>query len=74
MRACRGCGAPSGPDTPVPDHCDQCPPWICDACGQFDSSAAPCPCWTPLDGMALADIKGLFAASGLSVDPNGDNQ
>lgn len=66
---CRGCGEPQGiwPDIPVPDHCSYCPPWECDGCGQPCSIADPCACWIPLEGMAPADIKAIFAASDLSI-------
>ena len=65
--ACRGCGAQSGDDNPVPDHCGECPPWICDECGALTSMADPCSCWISLEGMALADIKGLLALGNLSA-------
>lgn len=65
---CRGCGASMGSDVPVPDHCGQCPPWTCDSCGQLCSMAEPCPCWTPLDGMCLADLKALFADIDLGLE------
>lgn len=59
------------PDGPVPDHCGSCPPWTCDECGQPCSMADPCACWISLEGMALADIKALFAAIdlGLTLPP-----
>jgi hypothetical protein len=67
---CLGCGVPAGTaaSNPVPSHCGHCPPWTCDDCGQPCSMADPCACWISLDGMALADIKALFAASDLSID------
>jgi hypothetical protein len=33
-----------------------------------DSLAEPCGCWISLDGLPLADIKGLMALGGLSVE------
>jgi hypothetical protein len=71
---CLGCGAATGarwPETPVPNHCGKCPPEVCDQCGQPDSAAKPCACWTPLEGMAHADIKAIFAASDLGLAPPG---
>lgn len=64
---CRGCGMPSSPDCPIPDHCGQCPPWTCDGCDLPCSMADPCSCWISLEGLPLADIKGLLALGGLSV-------
>ncbi len=72
MTACLNCGAPSGDATLTPTHCGDCPPWRCEDCGQMDSMVAPCPCWISLDGMPLADIKGLLALGDLSVDPRKD--
>jgi hypothetical protein len=69
---CQGCGAASGsywPETPIPDHCEKCPPWICDGCGQPCSISAPCSCWISLEDVALADIKALFAASDIDLSP-----
>lgn len=68
---CKGCGMtmaeldPPGPDV---EHCSDCPPWLCDQCGQMDSMQQHCPCWQSLDGMNLAELKAVFAADGLSVD------
>ena len=61
---CKGCGRLRGHDDqiPTPDHCDKCPPWRCDKCGEMDSMASPCSCWVSLMGMPMADIKALFAA------------
>lgn len=67
---CRGCGATKSGLTGVPtdvspsDHCDECPPWRCEDCGQMDSAAKKCPCWIDLTTMAHADIKALLAADG----------
>ncbi len=67
---CRGCGAASGiwPENPVPEHCGECPPWICDQCGSWDSAAKPCPCWHTFENDSLADIKAMFATIDLSVE------
>lgn len=71
--ACLGCGrtkdGPTGdPSDLFPsEHCGQCPPWTCDTCGQTCTAQALCPCWLSFDGMAFADIKALFAASGLGL-------
>lgn len=73
MSECRGCGAPSSDDYPTPENCGHCPPWECDGCGQLCSMSAPCACWISLEGMALADIKGLLALGDLSVEtPKGE--
>jgi hypothetical protein len=58
---CLGCGESANPENPQPSHCHACPPWRCDDCGQMDSTDNPCPCWISLKGMALADIKAVFA-------------
>jgi hypothetical protein len=68
--ACKGCGrtkdGPTGDPTDLfpAEHCDQCPPWRCADCGEMDSFAARCRCWVSLEGMALADIKAIFAGDG----------
>ena len=60
-------------------------PWIkvgdpCEFCGDpttgdEDGLPAPCPkCWISLDGMALADIKGLLALGDLSVGTPGQGK
>lgn len=73
---CRGCDTATGarwPETPVPDHCEECPPWMCDGCEQLCSMSKPCKCWISLEGMAHADIKALFAASDLGLSPPVDH-
>jgi len=35
----------------------------------MDSMEAPCKCWISVSDMPLADLKGLFARDGLSIDP-----
>lgn len=65
---CRNCGEPSGAVGLSPTHCGNCPPWACDTCGEPCSMSAPCGCWTPLDGMTLADLKAVFADMDLSLD------
>lgn len=73
MKACKGCGAtkpgPTGDPTDLfpSEHCSDCPPWTCEACGETCSMDAPCSCWVLLEGMARADIKAVLAAAGLSV-------
>lgn len=68
--ACKGCGAtkpePDGTPTDLfaSEHCGECPPWTCKECGEQCSAAALCSCWMSFDGMALADIKAVFAADG----------
>jgi hypothetical protein len=83
--ACKGCGrtksAPAGDDADgwgdpsdvfPAEHCGECPPWRCGGCGEMDSSAKHCGCWTDLTTMAPADIKALFAADGLfNVESDG---
>lgn len=74
---CTGCGTPTGshwPETPVPCRCEKCPPEKCDTCGQMDSVGNRCPCWVPLEGMAHADIKALFAEIGLGLSPPTDGK
>ena len=70
--ACQNCGAyfsPDGsPDGPL--HCGNCPPWKCEDCGQMSSATELCRCWISLEDIPLADIKGLLAMGGLSVDPH----
>lgn len=66
---CRGCGADANPEHPIPDHCGKCPPWVCEDCGQPCSMADPCGCWIQLEGMALPELKALFALGGLSLEP-----
>lgn len=81
--ACTSCGhtkpAPTGDPTDLfpSEHCGDCPPWICETCGQQCSATALCPCWTSFDGMTLADIKAVFAADGMFtvrpvIDPTGE--
>ncbi|PKQ59733.1 hypothetical protein B5566_02505 [Mycobacterium sp. MHSD3] len=67
MNCCAGCGVPTSADTPVPERCGLCPPWICDGCGKTCSAKSLCACWTALDGMNLADLKGVFASIDLSL-------
>jgi hypothetical protein len=76
--ACRGCGKTKAAPTEAPDdvfpseHCGECPPWRCDGCGEMDSAASRCGCWTDLMTMAHADVKALFAADGtFNVSPDG---
>jgi len=70
---CYGCGAtavgPQGDPTDIApsSHCGKCPPWVCEDCGESSSSAEPCRCWTSLDGLPFADIKGLLALGNLSI-------
>jgi hypothetical protein len=73
---CSGCGATQAgvsdpPSTPAEiepsEHCGDCPPWTCEDCGETCSAAALCSCWVKLDGLPLADIKGLLALADLSV-------
>lgn len=65
---CKGCGTtangPHGSPTDVApsSHCGNCPPWDCEWCGQLNDMLNPCSCWISLEGMALADIKALFAS------------
>lgn len=71
LEGCQGCGHVSNAspaETPRPAHCGHCPPWVCEYCGEWDSLNGPCCCcWTSLDGMALADLKALFATSDMSL-------
>lgn len=69
--ACTGCGVTKpGPDGTPTDlfpsaHCGDCPPWTCGDCGRPCSATALCSCWISFDGMALADVKAVFAADGM---------
>lgn len=70
--ACKGCGAtkPAPDGTPT----DLFPSAHCGDCGQACSAIALCSCWISFDGIALADIKALFAADGMfNVRPVPDN-
>lgn len=66
---CVGCGALADEANPRPSACAYCPPVECAACGWIDHLATEqsCLCWTPLDLLPFADIKGLFAAEGLTL-------
>lgn len=70
---CLGCGrtatgSQGDPTDLAPSqHCGECPPWRCEDCGEMCSATDPCPCWTSLDGLPLADIKGLLARADMSV-------
>lgn len=74
----RGCGKPDcdGSESPscktAPEHCDQCPPWICDDCHETCSSKALCSCWTQVADINFADLKGIFAASDMSLEKRDD--
>ena len=47
-RVCQGCGTgvPGNCDFRSVSHCGSCPPQRCDDCGEMDSAAQPCPCWS----------------------------
>jgi hypothetical protein len=70
---CTGCGAmkpePDGSpsDFGPSEHCGDCPPWLCEDCGEMCSLASLCPCWTPVDQLAHADLKAFLAEAGLSL-------
>lgn len=67
---CRNCGRTMRElnDTPndlfPSEHCGDCPPWRCEACGERSSAKSLCSCCISFDGMPLADIKALFAMDG----------
>ena len=69
---CKGCGhvsTDSPQDSPPnPEHCGNCPPWICDDCHETCSAEDLCSCWTPIESVNFADLKGIFAASDMSLD------
>lgn len=75
---CLGCGRMEAgvlgdPTDIAPSiHCGHCPPWTCEWCGEICSMEKSCSCWISLEGMAMADIKGLFALDGLSLEIGGD--
>lgn len=70
---CLGCGAskpgPDGSPTDIfpSEHCGECPPWVCDGCGEMDSAKSPCHCWLDISTLNLADQKAVFASIGLSL-------
>ncbi len=81
--ACNGCGrtkpGPTGDPTDLfpSEHCGDCPLWTCETCGQQCSAQALCSCWLSFDGMALADVKAVFATDGMFnvrpvIDPTGE--
>lgn len=67
---CTGCGAPTDPTCPQPQSCGQCPPATCEECGGVNHIATGrmCECWINLDNLPFADVKGLLALGGLSVE------
>ncbi len=75
---CTGCGrtktAPTGTLTDLfpSEQCGDCPPRRCPDCGEMDSAAKHCSCWTDLTAMSHADVKALFAEDGtFNVAPDG---
>ena len=52
--------------SPRPNTCPECPPVLCPDCGGEDDLR--CACWISLEGLPLAEIKGLLALGGLSVE------
>lgn len=76
MTVCTGCGhddrVPATEQPPVASRCRNCGDWPCETCGGINNLATglSCPCWLSFEGMALADIKAVFAADGtFSIDP-----
>lgn len=57
-----------------PEHCGKCPPWTCAECGEKCSAEDLCSCWTSLEGMNLADLKAVFAASDMSLSLPNDSR
>lgn len=71
MNLCKHCGNDVGDHNPPgPQHCNECPPWKCETCGEMSSNDDLCSCWIDLTNLALADVKALFAECDdeLSVD------
>ena len=69
VNPCRACGADVGIGNPQAEHCGKCPPWRCEDCGEMDAPPPnSCSCWVPLAGLALADIKSVFAKADLSIE------
>ncbi|QSR25538.1 hypothetical protein CFH99_07870 [Nocardioides aromaticivorans] len=66
INPCQRCGRDAGSDNPPVSSCHHCPPVACGDCGEPDDRT--CSCWVSLEGMALADIKGLLARADLSLD------
>lgn len=64
---CRGCGAlfDACGDLPAVERCRDCPPAVCETCGELDHVDVPCRCWVSVESMPLPDAKALFAADGV---------
>jgi len=69
---CRCCGARASLDPSPVDGCPQCPPRVCDRCGQLDSPAVSCLCWVSVDALPTADLKALMAGLGADVEVRHD--
>ena len=70
---CTGCSARRmSLDAAPVDGCPQCPPRICDRCGQLDSPAVSCLCWVSVDALPAADLKALMAGLGADVEVRHD--
>lgn len=63
---CLRCGFEHSTDNPQPSSCCHCLAVPCAICGGPDDRV--CSCWISLDGLPLADIKGLLVRGGFSVD------
>lgn len=62
---CKRCGADAGAGNPEAEWCDRCPPLPCPDCGQPDNR--PCACFVDVRDMPLADLKAVFARSGIDT-------
>ena len=49
-------------------YCEDCPPLPCKECGGGNNATQSCSCWKSLEDESLADLKGIFAGMGLSVE------
>ena len=68
MKTCF-CGKKSATE-PVPSKfwCPECPNFTCNECGGENGYNTSCSCWTSLEGMNHADLKGIFALMDFSIE------
>jgi hypothetical protein len=58
-----------GLGNPIPEtvYCIDCPPQLCNSCGEMSSIKESCKCWVSLEDMNLADQKALFALMNMGL-------
>lgn len=66
--ACDNCGSQLPDGHPAASYCGECPPHLCEDCGKIDSMQTPCKCWVDVADIPFADLKGMLARDGLSLD------